>query len=196
MFGSLLPFLADTLAAHQLGGFKVGVGFSLRKCCNCLATAEQMNEYVSVIIHIVLNYYTFTCIISFVITYIFLSCSPDLHLYHCSLIRGCLTDFNSTTYGVNYRSSINEIPLFNVADWQLPQDVIHVLLEGVLALELKLLLDYLISINAFIVSHLNVRIASFQYWYTSAGTKPSTIDPTHLSQHGKLRQNSKFYSLL
>ena len=107
-----------------------------------------------------------------------------------------MADFNSTTYGVNYRSSLNEIPLFNVADWQLPQDVMHVLLEGVLPLELKLFLDYLISINAFIVSHLNVRIASFQYGHTSAGTKPSTIDPTHLSQHAKLRQSGKFYSLL
>ena len=75
--------------------------------------------------------------------------SPELHEYHCSLIRGCLADFNSTTYGVNYRSSLNEISLFNVADWQLPQVVMHVLLEGVLPLELKLLLDYLISINAF-----------------------------------------------
>lgn len=70
VFGSLLLFLADTLAAHQLGGFKVGVGFSLRKCRNCLATAEEMNEYVS-LIHIVLEYYTFTYIISFVITYFF-----------------------------------------------------------------------------------------------------------------------------
>lgn len=44
--GSLLLFLADTLAAHQLGGFKVGVGFSLRKCRNCLATSEQMDKNV------------------------------------------------------------------------------------------------------------------------------------------------------
>ena len=41
--GSLVLFLANTLAAHQIGGFKVGVGFSLRKCRNCLATLEDMN---------------------------------------------------------------------------------------------------------------------------------------------------------
>lgn len=45
--GSLLLFLADTLAAHQLGGFKVGVGFALRKCRNCLCTSEDMNIQVS-----------------------------------------------------------------------------------------------------------------------------------------------------
>ena len=44
--GSLLLFLADTLAAHQLGGFKVGVGFSHRKCRNCLATSDELNEKV------------------------------------------------------------------------------------------------------------------------------------------------------
>ena len=35
--------LADTLAAHSIGGFKVGVGFSLRKCRMCLATKEKMS---------------------------------------------------------------------------------------------------------------------------------------------------------
>ena len=36
--GSVLAMLADTLAAHSIGGFKVGVGFALRQCRNCLAT--------------------------------------------------------------------------------------------------------------------------------------------------------------
>lgn len=38
--------LADTLAAHDIGGFKVGVGFSLRKCRMCLATKEQLSTKV------------------------------------------------------------------------------------------------------------------------------------------------------
>ena len=40
--GAVLFALADTLAAHSLGGFKVGVGFSLRKCRMCLATQEEI----------------------------------------------------------------------------------------------------------------------------------------------------------
>ena len=39
--------LADTQAAHSIGGFKVGVGFSLRKCRTCLATKETMTINVS-----------------------------------------------------------------------------------------------------------------------------------------------------
>lgn len=44
--GGVLFALADTLAAHNLGGFKTGVGFSLRKCRMCLATKEQLSVKV------------------------------------------------------------------------------------------------------------------------------------------------------
>lgn len=50
--GGVLFALADTLAAHSLGGFKVGVGFSLRKCRMCLATNEQLSQHVSWILHL------------------------------------------------------------------------------------------------------------------------------------------------
>ena len=34
--------LADTLAAHQLGGFKVGVGFAYSKCQDCLSNQNDI----------------------------------------------------------------------------------------------------------------------------------------------------------
>ena len=46
--GAVLFALADTLAAHSIGGFKVGVGFALRKCRMCLATKEQLSIKVPV----------------------------------------------------------------------------------------------------------------------------------------------------
>lgn len=45
-YGTVLLCLADTLGAHQLGGFKVGVGFSLRICRDCMATKEKIQEKV------------------------------------------------------------------------------------------------------------------------------------------------------
>lgn len=45
-YGSVLLLLADTLAAHQIGGFKVGVSFALRKCCDCLASTIDMSDKV------------------------------------------------------------------------------------------------------------------------------------------------------
>ena len=44
--GTVMVLLADTLAAHQLGGFKIGVGLSLRKCRNCMATADDVQNKV------------------------------------------------------------------------------------------------------------------------------------------------------
>ena len=44
--GTVLVVLADTLAAHQLGGFKIGVGFALRKCRHCMATDEDVQNKV------------------------------------------------------------------------------------------------------------------------------------------------------
>ena len=41
-----IVFLADTLAAHQLGGFKIGVGWSFQKCRDCLATRRDIQSKV------------------------------------------------------------------------------------------------------------------------------------------------------
>ena len=46
LHGNVLALLADTLAAHDLGGFKVGVGFALRKCRECLATNADIQTKV------------------------------------------------------------------------------------------------------------------------------------------------------
>ncbi len=49
--------LADTLAAHQLGGFKVGVGFALRVCRDCMATKDMIQDKVTFCI------FFFTCLV-------------------------------------------------------------------------------------------------------------------------------------
>ncbi len=50
--GCVLLMLADMLAAHSIGGFKVGVGFAFRKCRDCLATKQTMNEFVRTYTHV------------------------------------------------------------------------------------------------------------------------------------------------
>lgn len=40
--GALLCMLGDTPASNFIAGFKEGVGFSLRKCRMCMATAEDV----------------------------------------------------------------------------------------------------------------------------------------------------------
>ena len=46
---------------------------------------------------------------------------------------------DSTTYGVNSKSVLNDILHFHVANGQMPQDLMHVILEDVLPLEIKLM---------------------------------------------------------
>ena len=46
VYGTLFLVLADNLAAHQLGGYKVGIGFSLRKCRVCMATQADIQQKV------------------------------------------------------------------------------------------------------------------------------------------------------
>ena len=46
--GAVLCLLGDTPGSNFLGGFKEGVGFSLRKCRRCLVTKEVMNQKVSI----------------------------------------------------------------------------------------------------------------------------------------------------
>lgn len=43
----MIAFLADTVAAHQIGGFKVGVNFALRKCRVCMATDADIQAKVT-----------------------------------------------------------------------------------------------------------------------------------------------------
>lgn len=47
IFGSVLLLLSDTLAAHEIGGFKVGVGFAHRICRDCFATKDEVQSKVS-----------------------------------------------------------------------------------------------------------------------------------------------------
>ena len=42
LHGTVLVALADTMAAHQLGGFKVGVGFAVRICRDCMDVREDI----------------------------------------------------------------------------------------------------------------------------------------------------------
>ena len=47
MKGTLLAFVGDTPAVNLVGGFKEGVGFSMRKCRQCMATFDQIQSKVS-----------------------------------------------------------------------------------------------------------------------------------------------------
>lgn len=119
--------------------------------------------------------------------------TPQSYDYHCSLLDGPLCTEDSVTYGINYSSILNDIDNFHVVN-QLPQDIMHVLLEGVIPYELKLLLThYIVQKKYFSCSQLNDRMQSFEYSNQEASDKPSPIKPSvFTSKNSTVSQTCEF----
>lgn len=108
--------------------------------------------------------------------------------YHCSLITGPLASAESVTYGINYRSSLNDINGFHVASFQMPQDIMHILFEGVLHKEILLMLNiFLYTEKYFTLETLNERIENFAYGRLECRNRPpKSFSREHITGHGKL----------
>ena len=83
LHGALLAFLADTLAAHSVGGFKESMGFALRICRTCMITRPLSQSCFSET--------DSECVLR----------TPATHFEQCSLLQGELCHHYSTSYGVN-----------------------------------------------------------------------------------------------
>lgn len=122
LYGAVIA-VCDTLAQHELTGFKEGVGFAYSKCRHCECTFEDMqtsfdeNEFVRR--------------------------TPANHIRQCFEIDKASTDnlkaYLFTTYGINRRSRLIDYLAFNLIS-QTPQDIMHVIFEGVVPMEIKLVL--------------------------------------------------------
>ena len=95
----------------------------------------------------------------------------------------------STTYGVNRQSVLFNVQHFDVCQC-FPEDAMHVLLEGLVPYETKLLLKVLIGAKFFTLKELNNRIENFDYGYMDKKNKPTQIsgDTIHSSDL-KLKQS-------
>ena len=89
----------------------------------------------------------------------------DGHLQHCHYIEGegvssSEREHFSKVYGVNRCSLLTSLPHFNVTK-QLPQDIMHMLFEGIFIYHTSWLLDNL----SVTLSAVNEGITSFPYAY-------------------------------
>ncbi len=104
-------------------------------------------------------------------------------------------------YGINGISPLTSINDFEIANFQMPQDVMHVVLEGVLPMEIKNLLNtFMFEDGLFSVEFLNERVQNFTYGRVEARNKPpkpfqssqftSATQKLHLSgKHSKLKDS-------
>lgn len=161
--GSLLALLADTPASQLCGGFKEGVGGAFRKCRVCNATFESMQEL-------------------FTEDNFNLRTKED-HAANVELIENAQTSFLKEFYskkcGVTCRSKLMEAPFFDVTQ-QLPMDIMHVFLEGVVAYEIKYLLRHCIDERHFSLAMLNKDIEKFPLGYAHKKDRPILIKDSDL----------------
>lgn len=159
---ALLAFLADNLGSHQIGGFKESMSFAYRICRSCMSTTEEARS-------------------KFVESK-FKMRTAEEHSKHCENVEKYAGDF-SKEYGINRRSILEDIPNFSVAE-NLPHDIMHDLLEGVLPHEIRvLLIHYITTCKHFTLMQLNERISNFSYGYTEISDKPTLIsDISHMRQ--------------
>lgn len=88
--------------------------------------------------------------------------SPATHELQCAILEGPLRTHYSTTYGINRRFVLEDVPGFSVISG-LPQDIMHDLYEGVVPYELKCFLLHCIESRYFSFKQLNERILNFDF---------------------------------
>ena len=153
--GTLLAFLADNLASHAIGGFKESFSMAYRFCRSCMTTHAQAKSHF--------------------LSHIFPQRTPLNHKRHCDLLTGPLGAHHSSTYGINRRSMLEDISNFSVVK-NLPHDIMHDLLEGIVHDELTHLLNHCLSCKYFKLENVNERILSFDYGYSESSNKPAVIE--------------------
>ncbi|XP_034078395.1 uncharacterized protein LOC117550156 isoform X1 [Gymnodraco acuticeps] len=172
--GAMVSLCGDTLAQHELAGFKEGVGFAYSKYRHCECSFEDMQSQFNEDAYI--------------------KRTLENHVRQCDEIEKANTDLlrNSlrTTYGNNRRSKLVDFPSFDIIR-QTPQDIMHVILEGIASLEIKCVLNHLVQSGELNLDSVNSAILGFPYSPLDVRDRPSPISPsTLMSTDGKLRQSS------
>lgn len=172
-----LAVLADTLAAHALGGFKESMSFSYRICRSCMATTDEIQS-------------------RFVESDFELRTS-DEHQKQLDMLTGPSFQTNSVNFGINRASELDRIPYFSVAE-NLPHDIMHDLFEGVIPYEMKLLLTYLVNAKYFTIAAFNDRLRRFDFGYMERSDIPSELDEKNFMKNPdqKIRQSASKMWLL
>ena len=95
-------------------------------------------------------------------------------------ITECERNHYSKVYGINRMSALCEVPYFDVTT-QLPQDLMHVLLEGIVPVQIGFLLTYAID-TLKTLADINARITSYPYSYFEV--QPSLLTTTNFDVAG------------
>lgn len=171
--GLLVFYMGDTPAAQAAGGFKEGVGGAHKPCRTCDIEANSLKD---------------CC---------FPSECPDRdeleHRDRCETLESLSRDSKlhwSKEYGINGKSFLYSVPMFQLTKCIL-HDPMHVILEGVDRLEVRLLLTHLTQTKKyFSLADLGSIIDNFNYSSSQANDKPQKIQAKDLQAGSTLRQSA------
>jgi len=157
----LLAFLGDSLACNLLGGFKVGFSKNVLRCCrSCNSTRQQMEQFNTEVDSLLRT--------------------ETEHNYRISdLNKNSLPKYKrvlwSKRYGISHSSILSSIPNFSVTK-QILFDPMHDLFEGIVPLQIELVLKY------YQTTH-NVEIADFNNFFETQELLRNMEKPPVLSDN-------------
>jgi len=170
--GDLLFSPGDTPAAQLLGGFKEGAGGANRPCRRCDATKDSMQ------LHFVESAFTLRDKVSHE--------ERVLTVTDGTITKQAAKHW-STEYCIVGRSIFSCLENFDPTKC-LPQDFMHVVLIGILPLEIQEFLTYVVrERNLVTLKQSNPCISAHDYTHISRD-KPSAVDDAHLDS--SLRENA------
>lgn len=161
--GSLFFCAGDTPASAMLGGFKESVA-AYRPCRSCTTTNAEWK----------LNFRD-NC---------FVPRNSVSHQEHLDIINDetitqVAKEFWQKHYGVNKTSPLINIPYFDVTTC-LPQDAMHILIEGPVEILCRVYLQYCIkNLKLFTIDDFNQQLLSFDFKHFK-NNKPAPIQSNHL----------------
>ena len=113
----------------------------------------------------------------------------------CSEIENAANDtvrnYLKITYGINKRSAFCSLPNFDITK-QLPQDIMHSLLEGNVQYEIRLMLLHFVTTGLFTLQQINGSINSHTYGSSEMSNKPGPLRDSVFfgSENYKLKYNA------
>jgi hypothetical protein len=172
-YGKLGFLLADTLAAHSLGGFKEGVGGAARPCRTCEIKKSDMQNV----------HFASECVLRDEIEH-------QERVVELKSVSQPTRKYWSQEWGINGDSVLANIPGFEVTK-SLLHDPMHDILEGVARYELRaMMFRFIVQKKYFKLNELNSRIINFEYSGNEAKDRPQIIDPKGLEKGSTLGQSA------
>lgn len=170
LFGAVVSCLGDTEGQHQWGGFKVKVGWAHQKCRNCLCTFVNMQQNFRD------SHFT----------------QRSMEQYHrqCDDIERAPNDEMmkdlQTTYGITERSLLTKLPAFDLTK-QLPQDIMHILLEGAVQFEVRYILQHFMENRYLTLKELNTMFSQMSLGYLEERNRPPPLRETVFNGNEKYK---------